>query len=72
MAFHSYSYHTCSYGFSPAINAYRAFGFFCYGNENVLSKHESTDKNKSHIDLAIVHPRAAALQAMITTYILTL
>ena len=30
-------FNMCSYGFSPAINAYRAFGFTCNGNENSLS-----------------------------------
>ena len=32
----------CSYGFSPAINAYRAFGFTCNGNENSLSNCQQT------------------------------
>ena len=27
----------CSYGFSAAVNSYRAFGFTCNGNENALS-----------------------------------
>ena len=31
-----------SYGFSPAINAYRAFGFTCNGNENSLSNCQQT------------------------------
>ena len=31
-------FHTsCSYGFSPAISAYRAFGFSCNGKENTLA-----------------------------------
>ena len=29
-------YTSCSYGFSPAINAYQVFGFSCTGNESTL------------------------------------
>ena len=31
-----------SYGFSSAINSYRAFGFSCNGNENSLSNCQQT------------------------------
>ena len=34
---YTFSFLVYSYGFSPAINAYRAFGFTCIGNENTLS-----------------------------------
>ena len=34
----SYSFFLYRYGFSPAINAYSAFGFSCTGNESNLSQ----------------------------------